>query len=266
MEASFLGQFLLQEKVVTPKQLGLALERQRRSNRRLGELAVERGIISAEDAGRVCESQRFRDLPFGELAVEMGLMRREDLDAMLFLHTVHTTRLGEVLLEMGFIDKPGFSSLMAAYFSRRQGNRVGMAYLLDGSLPAALLASLAGAVERACLRVNGLAMAVVEVGADLDPAAYAAAYRFPVCPAGDRDACCAVLAVGLDPLAGEGLMAVAGRYFHESLAQRGVSLACCNLGAQPVRPGDLPRPAMAVRLAPPDSALELAVACGLGER
>lgn len=266
MDASFLGQFLLQERVVTPEQLGLALERQRRSNRRLGELAVERGIISPEDARRVCESQRFRDLPFGELAVEMGLMRREDLDAMLFLHTVHTTRLGEVLLDMGFIDKSRFSSLMEAYFSRRQGNRVGMAYLTDGSLPAALLASLAGAVERACLRSVGLALAVLEVGADLDPAAYAAAYRFPVCLAGEPKQCCAVLAAGFDPLAGEELMAVVGRYFHESLARRRVELSSCGLGAQPARPGDLPRPAMAVRLAHPDGAPELAVACGLGER
>ena len=54
MDTVFLGQFLIQEGVISPEQLDLALAHQRRANRRLGEIAVERGLIEILDAERVC--------------------------------------------------------------------------------------------------------------------------------------------------------------------------------------------------------------------
>jgi len=263
VENVFIGQFLLQEGVITQEQLDQALAHQRKSNRRLGEIAVERGLIEILDAERVCAEQSFRDLPFGELAVEMGLMSREDLDDLLFVQTVHTARLGEVLLELGIIDKDRHASLLERYFHARQGNTVDLSYFTDGSVAGALMACLAEAVQRACRRFAGMASAVVEVGVSLDLAAYQHAYRYPVCVQHGEDFFAAVL-VGSDGQQPDPeVFAVAGRYLFHGLAERGVVLASCPLGPELLPPNDLPRPAAAVRLAAPGGILRLAVACGV---
>ncbi|MEW5771952.1 MAG: hypothetical protein AB1916_00360 [Thermodesulfobacteriota bacterium] len=262
MEAVFLGQFLLQEGVVTREQLAQGLEHQRRANRRLGEMAVERGFISASDAGLVYAAQRFRDLPFGEMAAEMGLLRREDLDTMLFLHTVHTARLGEALLELGFIDKDRYSSQLSRFFRVRRGNTVDMAYLTDGSAAGALLSSLTGAAQRACLRFAGLCTTVLEVGADLDHARYRSAWRYSIRTLAGEGHYAAVLVGGSGAEPGREVFEVLGRYLYQALASRGVQVEDCVLAPQPVSPVELPRAAAAVRLAAPEDVLTLAVACG----
>jgi len=265
VQTVFLGQFLLQEGVITQDELDRALAHQRTANQRLGELAVDRGYITILDAELVCEEQKYRDLPFGELAVEMGLMTREDLDEMLFLQTVHTARLGEALLELGIIDKEKHAALLERFFSARQGHTVDMAYFTDGSVPGALMASLAGAVQRACRRFAGMASAAVEVGVELDMADYRSAYRYPVWVHGEEYF--AVALVGGDGVQpGPEVFAVAGRYLYHGLVERQVEVTCCLLSPEFLSPGDLPRPAAAVRLAAPGGSLNLAVACGVERR
>ncbi len=263
MESVFLGQFLLQEGVITQEQLDLALRHQRQANRRLGELAVDRGLIEILDAERVYAEQSFRDLPFGELAVEMGLMSREDLDNLLFLQTVHTARLGEALLELGIIDKDRHAALLERYFQAREGHTVDLSYFTDGSVAGAVMSCLAGAVQRACRRILGAATAVVEVGVSLDPAAYRSAFRYPVCVDGSCTYFAAVLVGGEDPQPDPAVFAVAGRYLFYGLADRGVEVNFCALAPESQNPGELPPPAAAVRLAAPGEALRLVVACGL---
>ena len=263
MDTVFLGQFLIQEGVISPEQLDLALAHQRRANRRLGEIAVERGLIEILDAERVCAEQSYRDLPFGELAVEMGLMTREDLDDLLFLQTVHSTRLGEVLLELGIIGKDQHSALLERFFLSREGNTVDLSYFTDGGVAGALMACLAGAVQRACRRFVGMASAAVEVGVSLDLAAYQLAYRYPVRVRDGDGHFAAVLVGGEGSLPGPEVFAVAGRYLFYGLAERGVEVDCCCLAPESLAPGDLSGPAAAVRLAAPGGALHLAVACGV---
>jgi hypothetical protein len=263
VEAVFLGQFLLQEGVITQDQLDQALKHQRRANRRLGELAVERGLIEILDAERVYEEQSYRDLPFGELAVEMGLMTRRDLDDLLFVQTVHSARLGEALLELGIIDKARHATLLERFFQARQGHTVDLAYFTDGSVAGALMSCLTGAVQRACRRFAGMASAVVEVGVSLDMAEYQTAYRYPVCVPREQDHFVAVLVGGEGPQPEPEVFAVVGRYLFYGLAERGVAVDCCALAPEPLAPGDLPRPAAAVRLVEPGRGLNLAVACGV---
>lgn len=264
METVFLGQFLVQQGVITREELDRALEHQRLANRRLGEMAVEREFIEILDAERVYAEQGFRDLPFGELAVEMGLMRRADLDELLFLQSVHSARLGEVLLKLGIIDKARHASLLERFFAARSGNTVDLAYFTDGSVAGALMSCLTGAVQRACRRFAGMASAVAEVGASLDLAEYRSAYRYPVCVQQGGEYFAAVLAGGGGPCQpGPEVFAVIGRYLFHGLAERGVAVSCCSLAPERLPPGDLPRPAAAVRLAAPGNGLRLAVACGV---
>jgi len=119
-----LGALLVDEELLTPTELELALDEQRRTGRLLGQIVVDRGFLSAFSLARVLSAQHGVDLrqteepepepephlsavpttwqPLGRLLVERGLVSQTQL-AEALLEQTGNRRLGEILVERGAI-------------------------------------------------------------------------------------------------------------------------------------------------------------------
>jgi hypothetical protein len=116
-----LGALLVDEELLTPAELELALDEQRRTGRLLGQIVVDRSYLSAFSLARVLSAQHGVDLrrpdepeeepqpaqapatwrPLGRLLVEKGLLSQTQLAEALLAQK--DRRLGEVLIERGVI-------------------------------------------------------------------------------------------------------------------------------------------------------------------
>ena len=117
-----LGTLLVDEGLLTPDELELALDEQRRTGRLLGQIVVDRGFLSAFSLARVLSAQHGVHLrepeepqpaphlaavpdtwrPLGRLLVEKGLVTESDLEEAL-RDQDDNRRLGEILVERGAI-------------------------------------------------------------------------------------------------------------------------------------------------------------------
>jgi hypothetical protein len=117
-----LGALLAAEGLLTPTELELALDEQRRTGRLLGQIVVDRGYVSAFSLARVLSAQHGVALreaeepepevhlaavpatwrPLGRLLVEQGLVSQTELEEALRAQE-GSRRLGEVLVERGAI-------------------------------------------------------------------------------------------------------------------------------------------------------------------
>jgi hypothetical protein len=117
-----LGTLLVDEGLLTPVELELALDEQRRTGRLLGQIVVDRGFLSAFSLARVLSAQHGVHLrepeepqpaphlaavpdtwrPLGRLLVEKGLVTESDLEEAL-RDQDDNRRLGEIPVERGAI-------------------------------------------------------------------------------------------------------------------------------------------------------------------
>ena len=117
-----LGELLAAEGLLTPTELELALDEQRRTGRLLGQIVVDRGYVSAFSLARVLSAQHGVDLreperpepephlaevpstwrPLGQVLLEQGLVTKSQLAEALLAQTAER-RLGELLVERGLI-------------------------------------------------------------------------------------------------------------------------------------------------------------------
>ncbi len=119
-----LGALLVDEELLTPAELELALDEQRRTGRLLGQIVVDRSYVSAFSLARVLSAQHGVELrqaeepepqpelhlaavpttwrPLGRLLVEKGLVTQSEL-AEALLAQEGNRRLGELLVERGNI-------------------------------------------------------------------------------------------------------------------------------------------------------------------
>ena len=117
-----LGALLVEEQLLTPTELELALDEQRRTGRLLGQIVVDRGYVSAFSLARVLSAQHGVDLqppeesepepalhladapaswrPLGRVLVDSGLVTEAELQQALQQQDGNR-RLGEILIESG---------------------------------------------------------------------------------------------------------------------------------------------------------------------
>jgi hypothetical protein len=127
-----LGALLVEEELLTPTELELALDEQRRTGRLLGQIVVDRGYISAFSLARVLSAQHGVALqqpeepepelhltavpttwrPLGRLLVEKGVVTQTQL-AEALLAQQGNRRLGEILVERGVLSGADLARALA---------------------------------------------------------------------------------------------------------------------------------------------------------
>jgi type II secretory ATPase GspE/PulE/Tfp pilus assembly ATPase PilB-like protein len=110
-----IGDALIEQKVLTGKELGEGLARQRElREQKLGELLTEHRIISHQQLHTALEKSR--NMPvvrLGESLIELHMITREQLDLGLELQGKNRKKpLGEVLLELGYLTREQLSQVL----------------------------------------------------------------------------------------------------------------------------------------------------------
>jgi len=115
MQAKFIGQFLLENGLITREALLAATVHQQRVNLSLGGLAVAKGLLSTEQADAINLEQQRNDKRFGEIALEKNLLDLQQLNELLLVQKEQRIFLGEILIKQGHISRERFESELARF-------------------------------------------------------------------------------------------------------------------------------------------------------
>ena len=100
MFSAFFGNYLLNENIVTRKQLDKALAHQDRTRLKLGTLAIDAGYMTATEVEELHRIQITTDKRFGELAIDAGYMTESQLEALLDQQQPRHLLLAQSLVDM----------------------------------------------------------------------------------------------------------------------------------------------------------------------
>ena len=103
---AFLGQILVQKKVVTQEQLGKGLELQKEfRTQKLGDILKDKAIVSTEQLESVLKKQQARpNIRLGEALIQDGIISEEQLNEALQTQKQNRNKpLGEILTDMGAV-------------------------------------------------------------------------------------------------------------------------------------------------------------------
>jgi hypothetical protein len=107
----FLGELLIQGKLITSQQLEHALIEQQRTGEKLGEVLVRLGLVTRSELDAVLKFQQHQDtetqpigrLRLGEIMVATNQISRKQLNDSLARQRISQKKLGEILIEAGYI-------------------------------------------------------------------------------------------------------------------------------------------------------------------
>ena len=101
MTIRFLGQYLVEEQLISERQLSEALKLQSETNLTIGQLAVEEGLLTEVLATMVHSEQKRTDNRFGDIAVQLRFMTEEDVTHLLAEQKRRNVMLGQALVING---------------------------------------------------------------------------------------------------------------------------------------------------------------------
>lgn len=106
MFSQFFGNFLLNQNLVTPKQLADGIQEVQKIHKKIGELAVRYGYLTDEQVEQIHIMQTSQDKRFGELVVEYGYMNKSEMEKLLSLQHNDYELLCKVLIDNKVLTKP----------------------------------------------------------------------------------------------------------------------------------------------------------------
>ncbi len=120
MYTQFFGNFLLNNKIVTPDQLLELMTAQKKAHIKLGTLAIHEGYMTADEVDSIIIMQTHEDKMFGELAVEMGYLTPGQLETLVGKQIPDYLLLGQLLVEKGYCTNAEFENLLLKYQSENE--------------------------------------------------------------------------------------------------------------------------------------------------
>lgn len=132
MAVKFLGQYLLEQGLLSREQLLQALDEQRRCSPMLGELAVEAGLLDARQAQTINDRQRQEDKRFGDIATELGLLDSAQVEQLLALQKSRRRLFGEILIEHRMLTPAQLDQALSEQAAERASAEKGYQHALSG--------------------------------------------------------------------------------------------------------------------------------------
>lgn len=115
MFTQFFGNYLLNEKLVTPEQLVCGLQEKKNTRMKLGVLAINAGYMTASQVERVHEMQSKMDKRIGDIAVELGYMTEDQVMELLHSQPLGYLLLGQALVDKGYMTNTQFEDAINSY-------------------------------------------------------------------------------------------------------------------------------------------------------
>ncbi len=117
MYTQFLGNYLLQQGLVTQDQLFNAMSRLSQTHIKLGTIAIHEGLMTANEVDECLYVQTREDKRFGEIAVERGYLLEDQVSELLSMQTPEFLLLGQNLVEDGIFSYEELERVMFDYKS-----------------------------------------------------------------------------------------------------------------------------------------------------
>jgi CheY-specific phosphatase CheX len=115
MSIKFFGQYLLEKKLITRKDLINAIDLQEQTNLRFGDLVLKQGLMTSAQAGEVHRAQRRTDLQFGEMAIKLGYLCDDQVQQILHLQRSTHLFIGQALVKLEVISKAELDRTLADF-------------------------------------------------------------------------------------------------------------------------------------------------------
>jgi len=112
-----IGDFLLEQKLITDEQLAEALVLQQGQGLRLGEVILAKGWVTASELYDAL-TNHFRKGRIGDLLVERGLLTQERLDEAIGIQKQWGTRVGDIILSKAWVRPFLFYQVLAEHFDK----------------------------------------------------------------------------------------------------------------------------------------------------
>jgi len=115
MFTQFFGSYLLNNKIVSHKQLQEALEISKSTHLKLGVLAINAGYMTAEQVDKVHVIQSTLDKRIGDIAVDMGFLTEEQVNELLSSQQASYLSLGQALVDKRYMSTTQFEQAINNY-------------------------------------------------------------------------------------------------------------------------------------------------------
>lgn len=115
MFTQFFGSYLLNNKIVSHKQLQETLEISKSTHLKLGVLAINAGYMTAEQVDKVHFIQSTLDKRIGDIAVDMGFLTKEQVKELLSSQQSSYLSLGQALVDKGYMSNTQFEQALNNY-------------------------------------------------------------------------------------------------------------------------------------------------------
>ncbi len=115
MFTQFFGNYLLNEKLVSPEQLVDGLQQKADTRLKLGILAINSGYMTSSQVERVHEMQTRMDKRFGDIATELGYITAEQVEELLKSQQIGYLLLGQALVDKNYISNYDFEKAIRFY-------------------------------------------------------------------------------------------------------------------------------------------------------
>lgn len=134
MFSAFFGHYLLNEKIVTAKQLEKALDYQDQVHLKLGTLAINAKLMTAKQVEEIHTMQMTCDQPFGELAVVSGYLTNKQLKELLATQKTKHLLLAQSLVDLDVLSLDEFDTHLSHYKKNHDLSDKKMAQLMAGDV------------------------------------------------------------------------------------------------------------------------------------
>lgn len=124
MYTQFFGNYLINERLITPAQLMEAINEQSDFHVKLGVLAIHSGFMTSDEVDYVHIKQTHIDKRFGEIAVDEGYLTQEQVDSLLKNQTPHYLLLSQILVDKGYLTMEQFQNALIKYQSKYELNDI----------------------------------------------------------------------------------------------------------------------------------------------
>ncbi|NLA91779.1 MAG: hypothetical protein GX843_09135 [Synergistaceae bacterium] len=138
------GQFLLNERIVTPGDLSRAMGRLGDARPRVGILAIAKGYMTPAQVREVGAAQRKEDKRFGKIAIDKGYLTAEKLEELLSAQKNEHVLLGQILVEDNILSHDGFLRSLELYREKSGFSSEGYEAIRDGDTDRAVASILTG--------------------------------------------------------------------------------------------------------------------------
>lgn len=115
MFTQFFGNYLLEQRLVSPEHLSEVMRTMKTARPKLGVLAINAGLLTAAQVDKAHRVQQHADKRIGDVMVEMGYLSEQQVEELLRSQPAGHLVLGQALVDNGYMTTSQFEQALNSY-------------------------------------------------------------------------------------------------------------------------------------------------------